>query len=105
MSVRRTRIMHRLSVKPMRLSSCIGVEMPPQKICEKRMSISDHFSMKCLEENMKNLNEPPKSREDVVRFERRGATEKERIEENETTGSLLPGHQMEDLRGRWTTIQ
>ena len=53
---------------------------------------------------MKNLNEPLKSREDVVRFEPRSATEKERIE-NETTGSLLPGHQMDDLRGRWTTIQ
>jgi hypothetical protein len=47
---------------------------------------------------MKNLNEPRKD-PDVIPFERRNVTP------NETTGSVLPARQLDDLRAHWTTIQ
>jgi hypothetical protein len=48
---------------------------------------------------MKNLNEPRKREPEVVSFERHGATRQE------TTGSLLPARQGQELRDRWTAIQ
>jgi hypothetical protein len=50
---------------------------------------------------MKNLNEPRKpSNEDVIPFERRAAVQKET-----KTRPDIPARQMDDLRGRWNTIQ
>ena len=63
---------------------------------------------------MKNLNEPrrdadePRDRDpiqktepEVVAFQRRTTSEIETT----SPGSLIPQHQMGDLRGRWTSIQ
>jgi len=48
---------------------------------------------------MKNLNEPRKKESEVIPFEHRGATQQE------TTGSLLPARQGQELRDHWTAIQ
>ena len=54
--------------------------------------------MKSLEVMMKNLNEPRKKESEVIPFEHRGATQQE------TTGSLLPARQGQELRDHWTAI-
>src|SRR5215470_6920996 len=72
--------------------------MHPRKICEKRSSTSEPYSMKSLEVMMKNLNEPRRREPEVVPFEHHGTR-------RETTGSLLPARQGQELRDRWTAIQ
>ena len=50
---------------------------------------------------MKNLNEPRKPlNEDVIPFELRAAAQRET-----KTAPDIPARQMDDLRGRWNTIQ
>jgi hypothetical protein len=63
--------------------------------------------MKNLNEPHRNLNEPErkvdepqKLESEVIPFERRASTEKER-----SGGPLIPSRQMEDLRSRWTNVQ
>ena len=47
---------------------------------------------------MKNLNEPRKD-PDVIPFENRG------VKPKETSSSVLPERQLDDLRAHWKTIQ
>jgi hypothetical protein len=48
---------------------------------------------------MKNLDEPRRREQDVIQFEHRTPAPKE------TTGSILPARQLDELRGQWATIQ
>src|SRR5437867_9202003 len=64
------RIAHPITAKQMTSWSVTAAVRRQRKICGKRSFTSDHYSTKCWEVRMKNLNEPRKKDEDIGQDDR-----------------------------------